>query len=178
MLYTFKSKATGDVLMLGPKGDEMLRVIGMEPSAQGILPATNMPAAIEAIKAAIAQEHARLAKTVIDPARDDDPAAHPGIFRVPARPAVTTAGDRSGLLKDDADEEHATDQRSERRHDETARRIHVGEAQSHRGARPEVRPIESGTHRRQCQHQANSESAQIQRRARPASANERSCAVA
>ena len=73
MHYTFKSKVTADLLMMGPAGDVVLRVVGMEPSAQGILPATNMPAAIEAIKAAIAQEHARLAKTVIDPARDDDP---------------------------------------------------------------------------------------------------------
>ena len=73
MHYTFKSKVTADLLMMGPAGDEVLRVIGREPSAQGILPATDMPAAIRAIEAAIAQEHIRLAKTVTDPARDDDP---------------------------------------------------------------------------------------------------------
>jgi hypothetical protein len=73
MHYTFKSKVTGDLLMMGPAGDEVLRVIGMAPSARGILPAADMPAAVQAIEAAIAQEHTRPAKTVIDPARDDDP---------------------------------------------------------------------------------------------------------
>ena len=31
MLYKFKSKAAGDVIMLGPNGDQMLRIIGREP---------------------------------------------------------------------------------------------------------------------------------------------------
>jgi len=52
---------------------DALRVIGMEPSAQGILPAADMPADMRTIEAASAQAHTRLAMTLIDSASDDDP---------------------------------------------------------------------------------------------------------
>jgi hypothetical protein len=54
MLYKFKSSATGDLIMLGPQGDQMLRAIGREPAAKGIIEADAMPAAISALQAAIA----------------------------------------------------------------------------------------------------------------------------
>ena len=54
---------------------DALRVIGMEPSAQGILPAADMPADMRTIEAASAQAHTRLAMTLIDSASDDDPAS-------------------------------------------------------------------------------------------------------
>jgi hypothetical protein len=31
MIYKFKSKATGDLIMLGPHGDQILRLAGREP---------------------------------------------------------------------------------------------------------------------------------------------------
>ena len=31
MIYKFKSKAAGDVIMMGPSGDHVLRVIGKQP---------------------------------------------------------------------------------------------------------------------------------------------------
>ena len=34
MLYKFKSKAAGDVIMLGPNGDHVLRLAGREPAAR------------------------------------------------------------------------------------------------------------------------------------------------
>ena len=37
MLYKFKSKATGDLIMLEPNGRQVLRLIGKEPTAQGII---------------------------------------------------------------------------------------------------------------------------------------------
>ena len=37
MNYLFKSKAAGDVLMLGASGDRLLRTIGKEPAAKGII---------------------------------------------------------------------------------------------------------------------------------------------
>ena len=37
MIYKFKSKAAGDVIMLGPNGDQMLRILGREPAAKGIV---------------------------------------------------------------------------------------------------------------------------------------------
>jgi hypothetical protein len=53
MIYKFKSKASGDVIMLAPQAERMLRLIGREPSAQGIVEPAAMPAAIEALEAAI-----------------------------------------------------------------------------------------------------------------------------
>ena len=59
MIYKFKSKATGDLIMLGASGDQLLRAIGREPAAQGIIEVAAMPAAIVAIEAAVnAQEAA------------------------------------------------------------------------------------------------------------------------
>ena len=37
MIYKFKSKAAGDVIMLGPNGDQLLRIMGREPAAKGII---------------------------------------------------------------------------------------------------------------------------------------------
>lgn len=60
MLYKFKSKAAGDVIMLAASGDQVLRILGREPAAKGILEVADMPAAMQAIEAAVAQdEHAR-----------------------------------------------------------------------------------------------------------------------
>ncbi len=58
MLYKFKSKAAGDVIMLGANGDQVLRIIGKEPAAQGIIEAANIGAAIAAIEAAVAADEA------------------------------------------------------------------------------------------------------------------------
>ena len=56
MIYKFQCKATGDVLMLGPVGDEVLRAIGIAPAARGIIEPAGMSAAIEAIEAAVARD--------------------------------------------------------------------------------------------------------------------------
>jgi len=58
MIYKFKSKATGDTLMLGPQGDAMLRLLGREPAAQGIIEVGAMPAAIDALQRAVAEDDA------------------------------------------------------------------------------------------------------------------------
>jgi len=58
MIYKFKSKATGDLVMLGPQGDQLLKIIGREPAARGIIEPAAMPAAIAALEAAIAAETA------------------------------------------------------------------------------------------------------------------------
>src|SRR5206468_2407161 len=46
MIYKFKSKATGDVIMMGPNGDQVLRLIGKEPAAKGIIEVAAMPSAM------------------------------------------------------------------------------------------------------------------------------------
>jgi Domain of unknown function (DUF1840) len=58
MLYKFKSKAAGDVVMLGPNGDQVMRLIGREPAAQGIFEVAHMPQVIAALEQAVAVEDA------------------------------------------------------------------------------------------------------------------------
>jgi len=62
MIYKFKSKAAGDLIMMGPAGDQVLRITGKEPAAQGIFEPAAMPAAIAAIEQAVAAEEAERAK--------------------------------------------------------------------------------------------------------------------
>ncbi len=64
MIYKFKSAATGDLIMLAPNGDQMLRLLGREPAPQGIIEVAAMPEAIAALLAAIAREET--------PPEDDD----------------------------------------------------------------------------------------------------------
>lgn len=62
MLYKFKSKVTGDVIMLEPNGRRVLEIIGKAgdgPGAQqGIVLPQQMPAAIAALEQAIHLEEA------------------------------------------------------------------------------------------------------------------------
>ncbi len=58
MIYKFKSKAAGDVIMLGTSGNDVLATIGRSPDAKGIIEAADMPAAIRAIEAAIVADEA------------------------------------------------------------------------------------------------------------------------
>jgi hypothetical protein len=58
MIYRFKSKAAADLIVLGPVGDTLLRTIGREPAAKGIVEAAALPAAIAALEQAVAAEDA------------------------------------------------------------------------------------------------------------------------
>ena len=58
MLYKFKSKAAGDVIMLQPTGEKVLSIIGKDSGAQGIILPAQMKAAIDALNAAVVQEEA------------------------------------------------------------------------------------------------------------------------
>ena len=59
MIYKFKSKAAGDVIMLGPNGDQMLRILGREPSVQGIVDVEQLAPAIAALRAAVRDAEAQ-----------------------------------------------------------------------------------------------------------------------
>jgi hypothetical protein len=74
MIYKFKSKASGDVIMLGPNGDQMLRIIGREPSAKGIVEVEHMAVAIEALRTAVRADEAPS-----DEAEDEDAPGGRGI---------------------------------------------------------------------------------------------------
>lgn len=61
MIYKFKSKAAADLIMLGPQGDELLRLLGRElPCPKGIVEPEQMSAAIARLEAAIAEQEALL----------------------------------------------------------------------------------------------------------------------
>ena len=53
MIYKFKSKAAGDVIMMQPNGDQVLRILGKAPGGKGIVTVDELPAAIAALEAAI-----------------------------------------------------------------------------------------------------------------------------
>ncbi|RYF13844.1 MAG: DUF1840 domain-containing protein [Comamonadaceae bacterium] len=58
MLYKFKSKAAGDLIMLEPNGRRVLEIIGKDAGPKGIILPEEMPAAIAALDAAIEREEA------------------------------------------------------------------------------------------------------------------------
>ena len=57
-MYKFKSKATGDLIMLGPNGDQLMRLIGREPALKGIIEVAAMADVIRQLEAAVAAEEA------------------------------------------------------------------------------------------------------------------------
>ncbi|WP_374479063.1 DUF1840 domain-containing protein [Zoogloea sp.] len=76
MLIIFKSPASGDVIMFGKNGKEMLEVLGKDKDdAKGIFTVEQLPAAIDTLKAAIAADKARQADKGDD---EDDQDAKPG----------------------------------------------------------------------------------------------------
>lgn len=59
MLYKFKSRAAPDLIMLEPHGRRVLQIVGKyHEDRRGILRPEEMPAAMAALEAAIAQEEA------------------------------------------------------------------------------------------------------------------------
>jgi Domain of unknown function (DUF1840) len=70
MIYKFKSAATGDVIMLGAHGDQLLKLLGREPAAQGIIEVADMPAASATLLAAISKD---------ETPPEDDEAAQPAV---------------------------------------------------------------------------------------------------
>jgi hypothetical protein len=58
MLITFRSQASGDVMMFEEVARQMLRIIGKEPEDKGIITVAQLPDAIAALKGAIAADKA------------------------------------------------------------------------------------------------------------------------
>lgn len=56
MLYKFKSKAAGDLIMLEPNGRRVLEIIGKDAGPKGIILPEEMPGALQKLEAAIARE--------------------------------------------------------------------------------------------------------------------------
>lgn len=58
MLYKFKSKAAGDLIMLEPNGRRVLEIIGKDAQPKGIILPEQMPAAISALEGAVEKDEA------------------------------------------------------------------------------------------------------------------------
>jgi len=74
MLYRFKSRATGDLIMLEAAGRRLLEIMGKDPAPAGIITVAQIPAALAAIEAAVSLEEAA-GTAADDDARADDNAA-------------------------------------------------------------------------------------------------------
>ena len=59
MLYKFKSKNAGDVIMLEPNGRQVLEIIGKDTGPRGIVLPEQMPAALQALRTAIEEDEAQ-----------------------------------------------------------------------------------------------------------------------
>jgi hypothetical protein len=73
MLYKFKSKADGDLILLEANGRKVLEIMGKTPGAQGIILVAEMARAITALQAAVVlDDAARQAATAEDKAHQMD----------------------------------------------------------------------------------------------------------
>lgn len=70
MLYKFKSKDSADVIMMGPAGDHLLKILGRTPTAKGIVEVADLPAAMAAIEHAITDDEAAWAQFVAEAKAD------------------------------------------------------------------------------------------------------------
>ena len=88
MIYKFRSKAAGDVIMLGPNGDRMLGLIGRDAAPKGIIEPAAMPAAIAALEAAVAADEAARAADRARPEAAEEGDRDGGADAVALRPRV------------------------------------------------------------------------------------------
>jgi hypothetical protein len=58
MLITFRSQASGDVMMFSEVAKQMLRIIGKEPADKGIVTVVQLPEAVAALRDAIVADKA------------------------------------------------------------------------------------------------------------------------
>jgi hypothetical protein len=73
VLYKFRSKAAADVIMMAAAGDQLLRLLGREPSASGIVLAAQLPAAIAELERAVAEDEAEFARLQLEAEERGEP---------------------------------------------------------------------------------------------------------
>ena len=67
-LYRFKSRETGDVLMLHPHGKRVLEVLGKDPKAPGVVMPADLPGAVLALQEAAHEEELEQARQIAEAA--------------------------------------------------------------------------------------------------------------
>lgn len=85
MIYKFRSKVAGDVIMLGATGDRVLSLMGKSPAAKGIIEPADMPAAMQALHDAVTADDAARAQA---DAQGDTPVAEAISLRQRAWPLI------------------------------------------------------------------------------------------
>lgn len=78
MLYKFKSKAAGDLILLEPQGQQFLTLIGKTPGPQGIIESDQMLQAIADLQEAVRLQEAEHAREVAEAQAQGKPAPHFG----------------------------------------------------------------------------------------------------
>ena len=96
MLYKFKSKATGDLIMLEPQGRQILKIIGKEPGAQGIIEPKDMMAAIDALQQAVVREEEARLEAEREAQKEIQRAAE-GLAADPAKSGKHTGSDKGAI---------------------------------------------------------------------------------
>ena len=96
MLYKFKSKATGDLIMLEPQGRQILKIIGKEPGAQGIIEPKDMMAAIDALQQAVVREEEARLEAEREAQKEIQRAAE-GLAADPAKSGAHTVSDKGAI---------------------------------------------------------------------------------
>jgi len=74
MLYKFKSKAGADVIMTGPPGEQVLRLLGRDPAAPGIFLADQLPQAVAALEQAVAADESAFTQKLAEAKAAGEPA--------------------------------------------------------------------------------------------------------
>ena len=72
MIITFKSKASGDVIMFRNIAKQLMEVMGKNVTDEGIVTLEQLPGAIAKLKAAVAED-----KSKKEPENDDEPYGEP-----------------------------------------------------------------------------------------------------
>ena len=100
MIYKFKSQAAADVIMLQINAEQMLAIIGKEPSAQGIVTVEQIPAAIAALEVAVAAHEAMRSTSNTAAAAQDDVVGDSVMLRQRAAPFIELLGSSAQAGKD------------------------------------------------------------------------------
>lgn len=93
MIYEFKSRVTGTVVMNKGPAEWILGVIGKQPGTQGIITVEQMPAAIEALRKAIEEDKRAVREARRESAHREDEDSAGEDEESPA--AVVTHGQRA-----------------------------------------------------------------------------------
>lgn len=89
-LYRFKSRETGDLVMLQAHGQRILEIIGKDPRAPGIVSPEQMPAAVQALREAVRveEEQQQRLKEEAEARGELPPAFDPVNLRVRSAPFI------------------------------------------------------------------------------------------